>query len=71
MLKLFNVLSKPVGLYAAEAWGGENCAMFERFQLIFFKYVLSVNKFTSSMMVYEELDAVPINLDIKLRMLTY
>ena len=35
------------------------------------KYFLSVNKFTYSMIVYEELGAIPLNVDIKLRMLTY
>ena len=43
----------------------------EGLKLRFFKYVLSVNKFTSSMMVYGELGAVPLDVDIKLRMLTY
>ena len=52
MLTLFNVIGKPVVLYGAEVWGSENCDILERLQLRFFKYVLSVNKFTSSMMVY-------------------
>ena len=54
MLKLFNVIVKPVVLYGAEVWGSENCDILGRVQLRFFKYVLSVNKFTSSMMVYGE-----------------
>ena len=73
MLKLFNVIVKPVVLYGAEVWGSENCdiGLLERLQLRFYKYVLSVNKFTSSMMVYGELGVVPLDVDIKLRMLTY
>ena len=71
MLKLFNVIVKPVVLYGAEVWGSENCDILERLQLRFLKYVLSVNKFTSSMMVYGELCVVPLDVDIKLRMLTY
>ena len=39
--------------------------------LDFFKYVLIVNKFTSSMMVYGELAAIPLDVDIKSRMLTF
>ena len=70
MLKNFNVIVKPVVLYGAEVWGSENCDILERLQLRFLKYVLSVNKFTSSMMVYEELGVVPLDVDIKLRMLT-
>ena len=71
MLKLFNVLVKPVVLYGAEVWGSEKCDILERFQLRFFKYVLSVNKLTSSMMVYGELGAIPLDVDIKSRMLTF
>ena len=71
MLKLFKVIVKPVVLYGAEVWGSENCDILERFQLRFLKYVLSVNKFTSSMTVYGELGVVPLDADIKLRMLTY
>ena len=41
------------------------CDILERLQLRFFKYVLSVNKFTSSMMVYGELGAIPLDVDIK------
>ena len=71
MLKLFKVLVKPVVLYEAEVWGSEKCDILERLQLRFFKYVLSVNKFTSSMMVYGELGATPLDIDIKSRMLTF
>ena len=50
-LKLFNVLVKPVVLQGSELWGSEQCDILERLQLRFFKYMLSVNKFTFSMMV--------------------
>ena len=71
MLKLFNVLVKPIVLYEAEVWGSKNCDILERLQLRFFKYALSVNKFTSSMMVYGELGATPLDIDIKSRMLAF
>ena len=71
MLKLYNVIVKPVVLYGAEVWSSENCDILERLQFRFFKYVLSVNKFTSSMMVHGELGVVPLDVKIKLRMLTY
>ena len=58
-------------LYGAEVWGSEKCDILERLQLRFLKYVLSVNKFTSSMMVYGELGATPLDVDIKSRMLTF
>ena len=71
MLKLFNVLVKPVVLYGAKVWGSEKCNILERLLLRFFKYVLSVNKLTSSMMVYGESGAIPLDVDIKSRMLTF
>ena len=43
MLKLFNVIAKPMVLYGAEVWGSENCDILESLQLRFLKYVLSVN----------------------------
>ena len=70
MLKLVNVLVKPVVLYGAVVWGSEKCDIFQRLQLRFFKYVFSVNKFTSSMMIYRELGAIRLDADIKSRMLT-
>ena len=36
ILKLFNVLIKPVVLYGAEILGSENCDILERLQLRFF-----------------------------------
>ena len=71
MFKLFNVLVKPVVLYGARVWDNEKCDILERLQLRFFKYVLSVNKFTSSMMLYGELGAIPLDVNIKSRMLTF
>ena len=65
------MLIKPVVLYGAEVWDSEKCDILERLQLGFFKYVLSVSKFTSSMMVYGELGAITLDVDIKSRMLTF
>ena len=67
LIKLFNV---PVVLYGTEVWHSEKCDIIERLQLRFFKYVLSVNKLISSMTVYEELGAIPFDVDNKSRMLT-
>ena len=69
MLKLFNVLVKPVVLYGAKVWGSEKCDILERLQLRFLKYFL--NKFTSSMMVYGELGETTLDIDIKSRTLTF
>jgi len=70
-LKLFNNLVKPVILYGAEVWGCENYDIFEKLQLRFCKYILSVNKSTCSNMVYGELGVMPVNIDVKTRMIVY
>ena len=71
MLILFNVFVKPVVLYGAEVSGSGKCDILERSQLRFINYVLSINKFTSFMMAYGELGAIPLDVDIKSRMLTF
>ena len=58
MLKLFNVLVKPVVMYGAEVWDSEKCDILKRYELRFLKYVLSV-KFTFFMMVYGESGQLP------------
>ena len=49
----------------------QKCDILESLQLRFFKYVFSVNKFTSSMMVYGELGENPLDIDIKSCMLAF
>ena len=39
-------------LYWSEVWGDEQCDILEKLQLRFCKYILAVNKFTCSNMVY-------------------
>ena len=53
-IKLFDNLVKPVVLYGAEVWGCESYDILERLQLRFCKYMLSVNKYTCSDMIYGE-----------------
>ena len=50
-----------LNVYVADVWGSEKCDILhvlDRFQLRFFKYVLSLNKFTSSMMFYGKLGVI-------------
>ena len=57
--------------YKLKCGAARNATYLKDSSLDFFKYVLSVNKFTSAMMVYGELGATPLNVDIKSRMLTF
>ena len=64
-----NTILTSVNIYGTEVWGSENCDILEILQRRFLKYVLSVNKLTSSMMAYGDLGALPLDIDIKSRML--
>ena len=67
MLTHIKVFVKPVGLYGVAVWGSQKCAMFRRLQLRHPKYVLSVDKLTSSMIIYGELGALPLHVGIHIR----
>ena len=68
---LFISLVKPVVLYGAEVWGCESYNILERLQLRFCKYMLSVNKYTCSDMIYGELCVTPLSIDVSIRMVVY
>ena len=70
-IKLFNNLVKPVVLYGAEVCGCESYNILERLQLRFCKYMLSVNKYTCSDMIYGELGVTPLSIDVSIRMVVY
>lgn len=71
ILKLFDSLVKPVILYGTEVWGSENSDIIEQIQLRFCKYLLSVKKSTCTNMVYGELGVMPVDIDIKSRLIGY
>ena len=70
-LKLFDSVVVPVLLYGAEIWCFEACNIIEKLHLRFCKMILKVNKSTCSNMVYGELGRFPLNIDIKLRAISF
>ena len=70
-LELFEKCVKPVLLYGCEIWGFEQILPCNRLQLRFLKMVLGVKKSTSSCMVLGEVGCLPIDIEIKARMLCF
>ena len=68
---LFNKIVKPILLYGCEVWGFSNTDALEKVQLKFYKLLLGLKSTTNSSMIYGELGIYPVNLDIKLRMVSY
>ena len=61
----------PIITYGCEIWGSDNIDIIEKLQLRFKKYILHVNKFTCSNMVYGEVGTSPLIVNIKSRLLIF
>ena len=70
-IELFNKTFKPILLYGSEIWGFGNLEVIERVQLKFFKQILNMKKPTPSYMIYGEIRAFPLYLDIYSRMISF
>lgn len=70
-IDLFNKIIKPILLYGSEIWGFGNLDVIEKVQLKFFKQILNLKKSTPSTMVYGELGAYPLSIDIYTRVVAF
>lgn len=70
-LDLFDKLVKPILLYGCEIWGYGNNAILEKVQLKFCKLLLHLRNTTPTCMIYGELGRYPIEIDIKVRMISF
>jgi hypothetical protein len=64
-------LNPPLLLYGCETWGFGKNDIIERVHLKFCKLLLHVKTSTPNFMVYGELSRYPIDIDIKVRMISY
>ena len=71
MIDLFEKTVSPILLYGCEVWGFENSTVIETVQLKFYKYLLGLKKSTPSYIVYGELGVYPLDISIKVRMVSY
>ena len=70
-LKMFDSMIEPILLYGSEVWGYENLKTIEQIHLKFCKRILKVRNSTPSFMVYGELGRFPIEIRVKLRMVSF
>jgi len=70
-LKLFDAMVEPILLYGSEIWGYENIKIIEQVHLQFCKRILKVRTTTPNFMVYGELGRFPLEIKVKMRMVSY
>jgi hypothetical protein len=70
-IDLFDKLIAPIMLYGSESWGTQCLDIVNKLQVRFYKLVLGVRVSTPSVMVLGELGKLPLEFNVKLRMLMY
>ena len=70
-LHLFNSMIVPILLYGCEVWGIEKIQIIEQLQLRFCKLILNLKASTPNCMIYGETGLMPLELQIKSRILCY
>ena len=65
-LKLFDILT-----YGCEVWGYENVQVLEKIRLQFCRNILKIRTSTPNFMSYGEIDRVPIDVVINVRMISF
>ena len=61
----------PILLFGSEIWGFENLASLEKFRIRCLKTILHLKSSTPDYMIYGELGILPLEHDVKLRMINY
>jgi hypothetical protein len=70
-LKLFDTLILPILTYGCEVWEYENVQVLEKIRLQFCRNILKIRTSTPSFMSYGEIDRVPIDVVINVRMICF
>jgi hypothetical protein len=71
MLHLFDTMTVPIFLYGSEVWGFKNVDIIEKNHLRFCKILLKLHKNTPNVMVCRELDPHLLDINVKVRMVTF
>ena len=70
-IELFLKAVDPILLFGAEIWGFENLASLEIFRIRCLKTILHLKTSTPDYMIYGELGILPLEHDVKIRMINY
>ena len=70
-LKLFDSLVESIILYGSEVWGFENIQIMEKIHLKFCKRILNMRLTMPNYMVFSELGRYPLEIRVKLRMVSF
>ena len=70
-IEFFRKTVEPVLLYGSEIWGYENLDSMEKFRLKCLKIILKLKTNTPHYMIYGELGLLPLDVDIKTRMISF
>ena len=71
VLDLFDKIVQPILLYGCEIWGYCNLNLLEKLHMKFCKYILKFRKCTPNFMIYGELGRFPLDINVKVRMITF
>ena len=71
LLSLFDKMVKPILLYGCEIWGFGNNDVLEKVHLKFCKMILNLKTSTPNYMIYGELGRYPVEIDIKIRIISF
>ena len=70
-IEMFLKAVDPILLFGSEIWGFENLASLEKFRIRCLKTILHLKSSTPDYMIYGELGILPLEHDVKLRMINY
>jgi hypothetical protein len=70
-LDLFDKISIPMLTYGSEIWGYENIDILEKVRVKFCKLLLNLKTSTPNFMLYGELGRYPLNITVKLKILSF
>jgi hypothetical protein len=70
-LDLFDKIIIPMLTYGSEIWGYENIDILEKVRVKFCKLLLNLKTSTPNFMLYGELGRYPLNITVKLKILSF
>ena len=70
-LDFFDKIITPMVMYGSEVWGFENIDVLEKVHLKFCKMLLNLKNSTPNFMIYGELGRYPLQLNVKMRMISF